>query len=449
MNKKIITFIFLIFITFYVFSDATDDKKEISLADKYKEILNYGIEEEVVEILNNLGDSPGKDFYSLLENRYKEASLPKTKIALIHFFSNCTNLPDNIIATLYEDAKKEPENFKVHTSILKFLGKKGNKEHGLFLIKSLDNYEELVKIASAEALSEMNIQEIGIPILNRLKESETNDEKYLSDDNKGKLILALGKLKTKEAVEYLNNIINDTGNYKYLIMYSMVALAEIQDLNSIKTIQNNLNNEDIRIQEYAGYALSKFKTDSVIPILQKMLKHNNEKIRVFACQGIVLNNNSKSVNILLYKFNKDPAANVRYEALKSLIYLGASGISTIKNYIKSNTLNAVDFFIISKAVTEKPDSTNVEFLLSIYDSAEKINKDTIAKNVVTGTSNKLDPIIKILLKSKDQYIRVNAIKAVYNIKDSSLWGIVKDLSQNDPSALVIKMAKYYLELRKI
>ena len=35
----------------------------------------------------------------------------------------------------------------------------------------------------------MKHKEIALPILNRLKESETNEEKYLTDDIKGKLIL--------------------------------------------------------------------------------------------------------------------------------------------------------------------------------------------------------------------------------------------------------------------
>ena len=67
-----------------------------------------------------------------------------------------------------------------------------------------------------------------------------------------------------------------------------------------------------------------------------MLKHNNEKIRIFACRGIVENNDVKSTSILLYKYKNDPSEKVRYEALKSLVFLGTTGIDSIKNYIKNN-----------------------------------------------------------------------------------------------------------------
>ena len=448
MRKKIFIF-FFIFIIFYIIPDTTDDTIKIPSVDKYIEILTYGIEEEIVDILKNLGNSPGKEIYALLTERYKEALLPGTKIELIRYFSNCDNLPDNITNLLYEDAKNEPENLRVFTTLLTFLGKKGKLEHGQFLIKCLDNYEDLIKIASADALTEMKNSEMAAYILNRLKEAEINDEKYLSDDIKGKLILSLGKIKAKEASEYLTNIVKDSSNNKFLIMYSMVSLAEIQDFNSIDIIKNNLNNDEIRVQEYAGYALSKFKTSSVLPILKLMIKHNNEKIRIFACQGIVENNDVKSTNILLYKYKNDPSEKVRFEALKSLIFLGTTGIDSIKNYIKNNKLQDTDIYIISDAVSEKPDNNNVEYLISIYDSIDDKKKEIIAKNIIKGTSNKLDPVLIKLLNSDNQYIRVNAIKTVFNIKDSTLWNKVNELSQNDPSSLVKKMAKYYIELRKL
>jgi HEAT repeat protein len=448
MNKKIIFLFFLFFLFFNLFSDETDDTIQAPSLDKYKEILTFGIEEEVVNILNNFGNSPGNDIYTLISDRYKEALLPNTKIAIIRYFSKCTNLPDNIITMLYEDAKKEPENLRIFTALLSFLGEKGKTEHGLFLIKCLDNYEDLIKHGAADALAEMENVELVKPLLTRLKESETIDEKYLTDDIKGKLILSLGKTKSMEASDYLKSVANEPSNNKYLIMYSMVSLAEIQDIDSINIIKDKLNDEEIRIQEYAGYALSKFKSSTVLPYLKKMLKHNNEKIRIFACQGIVNNNDTKSTNILLYKFKNDPSTKVKYEALRSLVYLGSEGITSIKNYMGKKKLQNEDIYIISEAVAKKPNNINVEFLNNIYENSEEKQKDIIAKNIINGTSNKLDPIIDKLLKSKNQYVRVNAIKTIFNIKDSSLWNKVKELSQNDPSSLVKKMAKYYLEIKK-
>ena len=100
MNKKIIFLFFISFLLFNLFPDETDDTIQVPSLEKYKEILTFGIEEEVVNILNNFGNSPGSDIYTLISDRYKEALLPNTKIAIIRYFSKCTNLPDNIIAML-------------------------------------------------------------------------------------------------------------------------------------------------------------------------------------------------------------------------------------------------------------------------------------------------------------------------------------------------------------
>lgn len=448
MIKKLFLFLCLFLYVFYLSPDATDDKKNMPSIEKYKEMLTYGIEEEVIKVLNYLGRNPGKEFYTILTERYKDSVLSSTKIALINYFSMCDNLPPEITSLLFEDAKKYPENLKLHTTLLGFLGKKGGKDEGFILIERLDSYDELVQNAAADALAEMNNQDVAAYILKRLDESDTDSEKYLSDNIKGKLILGLGKMKSKEAVGYLRKIIRDTSNDKFLIMYGMVSLAEMQDIESIKTIIENLDSEEVRIQEYAAYALSIFKSKEMTPVLNKMLKHNNEKIRIFACQGIVLNNNFESVNILYYKFKNDPSMKVQNEALKSLTYLGNNGINIIKNYIKDNKFNDVQLYVISDAISSKPDDLNVNFLISIYDPLTDKKKEIIAKNVVKATSNKIDPMLIKLLKSNDQFVKVSAIRTVFNLKDSTLWNTVKELSENDPSELVKKTAKFYLDLKK-
>jgi len=42
---------------------------------------------------------------------------------------------------------------------------------------------------------------------------------------------------------------------------------------------------------------------------------------------------------------------------------------------------------------------------------------------------------------------MNAIKTIYQTKDSTLWLRVKELSEKDPNENVKKIAKNYLDLR--
>ena len=441
MNKFIFIAIFTALILTYLNSaDATSDTEKKTLLEKYKEILTYGIEDEVVNILKDLGTTPKDDFYPLLKERYKESTQITTKTEFIKYFSNCDTLPEDITAVLYEDAISEPSNKKIHSTLLEFIGKKGNNEQRMLLVERLD-YNDKLQSSAADALSKIESPELVKTILDRLKLSDTDDDKFLSDDIKGKLILSFGRMKAKEATEYLRNIVQETTSGKYLIMYAMVSLAQIEDQESIEIINKNLENEDIKIQEYAAYSLSLFKSEKVIPIYGKMFRSNNEKIRVFACQGVSLNNDTTSIDILIYKFQNDPSVNVKKEALQSLIYMGNAGINALKNFMKDKDYTEFNLFAISDAVRNKPDTNNVNFLLSLYQNANDKKKEVIAKNIIHSTSNLVDPIIKKLLESENYTLRINAIKTIYQIKDSTLWNEVKNISENDKSDIVKKTAK--------
>ena len=448
--RQITILLFILFSINSLFSEASDDIiLEISHLERIQETIKYGIEKEVVAVLEEIGPTPKKSFYPSLLERYKEAVLADTKIAFINYFSECDNLPENILDLLYNEAKSLPDNIKIFTTLLVFLGTKGQVREGLFLIEMLDNTNIAIQNTASDALSQLKNANITKHILKRLELSEINENKFLTADIKSKLILSFGNGKSKEVVKYLKKVISDKLNDKYIIMYGMLSLAKIGDIDSIPLISKNLKNEERKIQKYAAYSLSLYKTKSVTPILEKMLKNNNEKIRIYACQGLVLNKNYNSVNVLLYKFKNDPSTYVKKEALSSLVHLGNPGINSLKIYMKDKEYTNFNLNTISEAMAKKPNIEGVQFLVSLYKSADEKQKELITKTLISGTSNILDPIIKILFNSNNYLIRIGALKIVYNIKKSSLWNIVIGISKNDPSNIVKKIALKYLDLKKI
>ncbi len=444
--KKII--IFLVLIACINFIYCGEDKKDENVFNKYKEILYYGVDKEVLDILDDIGKSPREDFFPLILARYKESNLSETKIALVSYFAECETINKEILDYLYEETINEPQDLKLHSTLLSFLGKKGKLREGLLLLKRLDYENNLIQLTAADSLSRIDDRELIKPILVRLELSDVSDDKYLSGDIKSRIILYFGRIKAVEAIEYLRKILKEYGNDDYLIMYTMVSLSQIGDEGSIDLIEKKLASENAKIKEYAAYSISQYKNKKVFPVLKRMLKDNREKVRIFACQGIVLNQDFDSINILMYKFKNDPSDMVKKEAFVSLIYLEPNGINEIKNFIKDKKYDESQLYVISEAVMKKTTAFNVDYLNKIFDDTDKKGKDIIAKNVVKGDSNLLDPIIKKLLSSEDHLVRMGAIRAVYNIKNSTLWPDVKNISENDPVEAVRNIAKKYLSLKK-
>jgi HEAT repeat protein len=284
-------------------------------------------------------------------------------------------------------------------------------------------------------------------VLARLEESDKGNEKFLSNEIKSKLVLALGKMKAEDALPYLRKTASDTANDKYLIMFAMVALGDMQDTASLEIMKKNLSEPEIKVQEYAAYSISILKAKEAVPVLRDMLKNNDEKIRIYACQGLALNGDNDSIKILLYKIKNDPAATVKKEALSALMSMGAFGVNALKEIYKDKTLSDNETAELCDAVKKKPTAENVEYIVSLYDKSDKKKKDIIAKYILFGNSKALDKITDIMLNSDDPYVRMNAIKTVYQTKDSTLWGKVKEISEKDKDDNVKKTAKNYIDLK--
>jgi len=445
--KNIYVFLIFIFSISYLYSDNTTDIIENNKYKNYLEILEYGIEDEIVSFVKILGIKPRNDIYPLLLQRYKEFLLNNAKTSLIEFFSNCENLPENIVNYLYEEALTEPSDIQFYTALLSFLGKKGQKREGLLLIEKLDSENKLISLTSADALSKMTNKELIEPLLNRLKLSDESDDKYLSDEIKSKIILSFGEMKAAGSVDYLKNQVEEVTANKFIVMYSMVSLSKIHDVGSINIIQKKLGSTDVKIQEYAAYALSLYKTNDIVPILKNMLKHNNENIRLYACQGIVLNKTNDANKILLYKYKNDPSTAVKKESLKSLIALDDNGIRVLKDHIGQKKFSPIDLFVISEMTAKEPNDSNVSYLEELYDKSDDKEKEIITRGLTNCKYKKLDPLLKKILYSENYLLRLGALKIIFNIKDSGLWNDIEHISKNDSSEIVKNAAKKYLELK--
>lgn len=446
MSKKLLMFFFILITVFPLVSkDQTADREDFKI-DHLIEILNYGIEDEVVSILKDLGPNPKEVFYPILTDRYEEAQLPETKIEIIKYFSNCENLPGKVLDFLYHEAEKDQDNIKLLTNLYTFLGKKGGYREGLLLINKLDDDNQMIAQGAAEALAIIKDKKLVSPVLNRLELSDQSDDRYLSDLIKGKLILSLGEMKAPEASDYLKKVVDEPLNDKFLIMYSMVSLAKIDDESAVPIIYKKLSSDEVKIQEYAAYSLSLYKSKQVLPYLKNMLKHNNEKIRVFACQGALLNRAPDLLNILYYKYKNDPAVAVRKEALSSLVKWGETGILKLKEKKDTDSLTDSDLLTISQATAKEPNDSSVLLLCDLYDTADEKKRELIVKGLITGNNPILDPVLKRMLKDRSYLIRLGAIRIIYQIQNSSLWNDVLSISQNDESEVVKNNAKKILEL---
>ncbi len=446
MKSKKRFLVLFIFLSYFSYSNDTTTDTITTVADisDVKETLTYGIEAEVLNFIKSLNEPLSDEYMTLIVNRYNNSVLTETKIGMINYFVRCNTISENIVSSLFNDAQSELIDRQIKANIFYALAKHGNEEHYNYLFKQLDSDDKVVLSSASNAINRIKNKSVAPLILKKLQDATNDPEIVMQADVRNNLILSLGALEYKEAAPYLREILKDDPTDTFLVMYTMFSLAQLADIESIPLIRKRLTSSEKKIKDYAAYSLSSFKDISMLDIYKDMLLHNDATVRVYGCRGVVTNQFTSLIDILLYRFNKDPDNNVKNEALKSLVLLKNDGITAIKETMKNKKYNYSHYYVVSETLIKDPSQENIDFTLELYKSADKTGKEIIAKNIVKSQSNLIDPLINELLSSPDYLIRLGAINAILSITDTTLESRLKEISETDGVATVKKTASKVL-----
>lgn len=427
-----------------------------------KETLLYGIESEIQNFIKEQKAELSEEYMNILYERFISSVLMQTKIELVRYFTNCENLADNIKTYITSEATNESTNKELRMIEFSFLAKHGGQNSINYLIKQLSKDDIITQQNAASALAKATDNSAAKLVLDYLKSTDSNiindttddtdtisedDENIeLSDDIKTILLKALGEWKYQPATDYLKQLLESDISRKFVKMYAISSLAQIGDLSAVELMREKLGDEDVKVREYAAAALATFENTAVLSIYMDMLRHNDAKIRVYACQGIAKNKDTSKIDLLLYKFKKDPDASVKNEALWTLLSMGNTGINPLKEALGKKKLSPATLSSIAVGTVKTPSAENVSFLKELYENTDKTGKKAIEKIVYRTQSNLLDPILELLLKSDDAETRLAAAGTLKKIPDTTLVNRLKDLKENDSSAAVKRTAANTLNI---
>lgn len=443
------------------------EKPENEIEDEFtiKDTLLYGIESEIQGFAKEQKNELSEEHMNILYERYLSSVLIQTKIELVRYFTKCEKLPDNIKNYIFEEAINEDTNKELRLIEFSFLAKHGNQDSINYLIEQLAENDIITQQNAATALAKAPNDPTAGLILEYLKstdstiindttdDSEDFDEEYdeseqveLSDDIKTILLRAFGEWKYQPATDYLKQLIESEISGKFVKMYAMSSLAQIGDLSSVELMREKLGDEEVKVREFAAASLASFENSAVLPIYMDMLRHNDAKIRVYACQGIAKNKDTTKIDLLIYKFQKDPDASVKNEALWTLLSMGNAGISKLKDTLGEKKLPPTTLSSIATGTIKNPSAENAAFLKELYEGTDKAGKKAIERIVYRTESHFLDPILELLLQSDDPETRLAAAGTLKKIPNTTLINKLKDMKENDSNAAVKRTAAKTLDI---
>jgi hypothetical protein len=283
-------------------------------AERWREVLLYGIESEVLQVIGRIKDSGDDSLNPELLQTLRGTSNPAVAAAVLELFT-LRQVREAEATALQRLADPENRDPRLLVPCMRYLAAIRSTAAAEALAGFLDDSDELAA-AAIQALAALGQRSTGEALLARLR-----DPQY-SPGLKSQLLLALGALKYEPAVEDLIAVVSNPDEERVRRMYAASALGEIGDARALPALRELFAAEDSLLRAYAAAALAGFALPEVEAALQDGLRDSNARVRQAAAKALARKDAEKSVDILIYKARHDPERQVRLEAIHSLGAIG-------------------------------------------------------------------------------------------------------------------------------
>jgi HEAT repeat protein len=203
---------------------------------------------------------------------------------------------------------------RIRASSIIALGKTGERTAVKHLIGVMEDKNEVewLRGCAAIALGRISGEEVVPPLI-----------KALADDSllvSRSVISALGDLRCKQAIPYLEAILRDESK-KELQAVTVNVLGAIGGREIASVLLQALKNPDNRVKRNAALALGELRIEKAVPPLMNLMKDDDECLRAIAASSLGLIGDKLAVASLIEALN-DRSETVRIIAASSLGYLG-------------------------------------------------------------------------------------------------------------------------------
>ncbi|ACH95033.1 HEAT repeat domain-containing protein [Borrelia recurrentis] len=407
------------------------------------DVISYGLDVQVIEIIDSLRKSGDGEYNALLEKRLQKTFNIDLKRAILDLFLSLQYEggidASNDILNNYESNRYPNDLINLAILYLKKLGDKNDLKKTL--IDILENKEGNIVAIAAYYLGELSSPEYSREMMNVY-------DKYSNNDGvKSAILIALGKSNVIDYVDRFYEISIDSYENPSIKASAIKALSYLAPEkiteNAHLYLQNNNNNHNIKLAIIE--ALSRDVSLKSKDILHDFLRDSDANIRIRAVEAIKEHNDIDSKEVLIYKIKSDPSSKVREASGKALVDMG-SGYEAIQKIVFDFSVESNFKFIVFSYLLDKDIHSARSIALDLLNK-ENINKPSkflvnIAMLFASKKGN-FDDFYSKIIESQNMNLMNLAIKgAVYN-KSALLLDRLKEIKKTTNSEYLKRLLVNY------
>ena len=416
--KRHIVFLASVLVCFLCFQAFCAEKKEKNETENQIEILNYGLESDVVELITDLTSEKDAFLADEIKKRFDETLNTNVRKKVIYYFQVLEDprLKDFCLDFLLDPYEEETEyvaQVMQYVSTLKITEAAGE------ILDILKSDNEQFRNMSITALGQIGGKEEADYLIELFRSEEPDVIE------KQTLMKALGNLALEETYDDLIEIATDDDENTFVRRYAIEAASKMGKKEVVKKLVEMSKSSDPNIRSIIMQCAGNFvsngadcDSDALIIILDG-LKDNHQSVRmesVKVCREKKLSASEKS---LLFRAKNDPVAAIKYECYYAVASLGGSDcakfLSSVINDDKMSETaraKAVDA-ILEYTVTSCYEDVKKVADKALSDDKLKNLRYAIGKSLAGHDNLNFEPICLGFLKHKDVATKGTGID-IYN-----------------------------------
>jgi HEAT repeat protein len=388
--------------------------QEDTVLHESRDVLAFGIDSEVLELLDRLEDQGEDRLDEEISTRFAESRNRSLQGRILEHFEKreVAAAGPAVSAIVIEDEELDAAFLRTAVRYLSVVADVHSPE-------LLERYAEIARdddiVAASVAIGAIGTDATpgAVELLLELFEDSR------SVDLKGAVIRALGTAKAGGAVEMLARIVTDPYEDSSLRQYGAESLGKIGAPESLEPLVSVLADSNSLLRAYAIAALGNYDDPTSAQALNDGLRDSFWRVRVAALQGIATRGATDSLQAIEYKARRDPEAPVRQQAIRTLAALNTDEAFVILREISTNPRSAQADRILSVELLVQDDlATSLDTISEVLDSEWAVENsrllDATARALVRTDSDQLAGVYERMLSHPNFIVRVYAIRGIGN-----------------------------------
>ena len=403
--------------------------------ERARQTLLYGIDSQVLDAIQGLASSKDTSFTTELTQILTDQRSAALQKAVLDLFRDQKQKDgEGRAKEILASWQDSPSDLLV--SAVKYLSAIGSAGLAVSLPPLVDSTDTAVASAAIEGLGAAGDATSVTLLVSKLK-SDT-----FPDAHKSEAILALGVLKSSEAVDELIAIARNSDEDKVRRMYAADSLGKIGDERAVPVLKDMFSERDALIRLYAASALARFNLHDAFPLLMQGLRDESWKIREMSAKTLARpldgGQAGSAVPILSFKAESDPVPQVRLASIQALGEIGGDEATRflLALYTGQNRPPESREAALSALAAHSPSAAIDAVKTVIASEATSLDQRTLqatAKVISTVKDGQLKDIYAKLLENADPVVRSYAVRGIAENHFSDLRDKVKKVSETDPN----------------